>query len=472
MNVSSTKTLDSSRSLIIGMYSDKLQPFVKTMNREFRGVLVDLLKKKQLNLAFGQVTPMYTFRTIKHPKVYLVGLGKFEEYTTDRCRQAAGRAAKYVKEDADLVLATFGDAEAVAEGLLLGAYVYKGYKHERASEVNVFIYDPEETASKIARGKILADSTNLARDLSNEPANVLTAASFSKLLTDFAAENDLDHFVLEIDDIKKMGMGGLAAVNLGSSIPARLVILSYEGSGEEGWTALVGKGVTFDSGGYNLKPSASMKGMKGDMAGAASCFGAFFAAVSLKIPKNIFLVIPLTDNLVSDKAIKTGDVIKMMNHKTVEVTNTDAEGRLILGDALVMAAKLGASQLVDVATLTGAMAAALGSDITGAFTNDQDLFQLLQEAAARRGERLWQMPLYPDYAKWVKQSQVADLDHAPEGKPGAIAAAVFLAEFVGQTPWIHLDIAGSATAKEPYDLGPKGATGVMVRTLLEFLEKV
>jgi len=473
MNVSGTKALDSKRSLIIGMFADKLQPFVKTMNREFRVVLVEMLKRKQISLAFGQVTPLFTFGTVDHPKVYVVGLGKSDQSSTSRFRVAAARVARLLKEDADLVLPTFGgDAQAVTEGLLLGSYQYSGYKKEESPEVNVFIYAPEDHQAAIARGKILADGTNLARDLSNEPGNLLTAESFSNLLVDFAKEHELDHFVLELEDVRKMGMGGIVAVNQGSAIPAKLVILSYEGGGAGDWTALVGKGVTFDSGGYNLKPGASMKGMKADMAGAASCFGAFFAAVNLKIPKNIFLLIPLTDNMISGAAYKTGDVIEMMNQKTVEITNTDAEGRLILGDALVMATRLGASRLIDVATLTGAMAAALGCDITGAFTNDEELLGVLKVAALEVGERVWQMPLFPEYHKWLKQSQVADLDHAPTGRPGAIAAAAFLEEFVGKTPWIHLDIAGSATNKENHDLGPKGATGVMVRTLVEFLDKV
>lgn len=472
MNVNSSRELDSKRSLIIGMFADKLQPFVKTMNREFRTVLVDLLKRKQLSLAFGQVTPMYTFGTIEHPKVYIVGLGRVDEYTTERCRAAAARVARLIREDADLVLSTFGDAQAVTEGLVLGAYAYSGHKPEDGPKGDVFIYAPEDISVAVARGQILGDSTNMARDLSNEPGNLLTAETFSKLLVGFAQERCLDHFVLGLEDLKKMHMGGIVGVNQGSSIPARLVILSYDGGGEGDWTALVGKGITFDSGGYNLKPSASMKGMKSDMAGAAACLGAFLAAVSLRIPKNILLLIPLTDNMINSDALKTGDVIEMMNQKTVEVTNTDAEGRLVLGDALVMASRLGACRLIDVATLTGAMAAALGSDITGVFTNDEELLAVLESAAEEAGERIWQMPLYPEYQKWIRQSQVADLDNAPVGKPGAIAAAAFLKEFVGQTPWLHIDIAGSATVKEAHDLGPKGATGVMVRTLVDFLERV
>ncbi|MCL1949239.1 MAG: leucyl aminopeptidase [Turicibacter sp.] len=472
MNVKSSNALNTNRSLAIGMFSDKLQPFVKTMNREFRVVLLDLLKKKQVSLAFGQVTPMYTFGTVDHPKIYIVGLGKADQFNTERCRAAAGRLARLIKEDTEVVLPTFGDAQAVTEGLLLGAYAYSGYQKDDNPQINVSLYSPEDISTEVARGTILAEGQNLARDLANEPANLLNADTFAGLLDNFAAEHGLDHFILGIDDIVKMGMGGLAAVNQGSAIPARLAILSYEGSEDGDWTALVGKGVTFDSGGYNMKPSASIKGMKGDMAGASSCFGAFFAAVSLKIPKNVMLIIPLTDNLVSANAVKTGDVVEMMNHKTVEVTNTDAEGRLILGDALVLATRLGADRLIDVATLTGAMAAALGSDVTGAFTNDPEMFKALGDAASQAGERVWQMPLFPDYAKWLKQSQVADLDHAPIGRPGAIAAAAFLQEFVGKTPWIHLDIAGSFNSKEAYELGPKGATGVMARTLFNFLERI
>ena len=266
-------------------------------------------------------------------------------------------------------------------------------------------------------------------------------------------------------------MGGILGVNRGSVQPPKMIVVKYQGTPRfENITALVGKGLTFDTGGYCLKPRSGMEAMKGDMGGAASAFGAFQVAVRLNLPVNLLLVIPSTDNMISGDAIKPGDILTTMSGKTVEVTNTDAEGRLILADGITFAKHLGASKIIDLATLTGAIIAALGADTTGAFTNNQAFLDEFQKAADLTNEYMWQMPLFPRDQKALRNSDVADLNNAPIGKPGAIMAAAFLKEFVEDTPWIHLDIAGTADSKTAYDLGPKGGTGVMVRTIAKYLE--
>jgi len=232
--------------------------------------------------------------------------------------------------------------------------------------------------------------------------------------------------------------------------------------------ALVGKGLTYDTGGYSLKPAAAMYGMHGDMGGAATVYGAFNAIVYAKLPVNVMLVIPATDNMVSADALKPGDVITMLNGMTVEVNNTDAEGRLILADALTYAAKQGATHLINAATLTGAIINALGSNTTGAFTNDEEFIADFLEVAEDVGEAVWHMPIFEPEQKLLKTSEIADIKNAPKG-PGAIIAAAFLKEFVkDETPWIHLDVAGTSDTEKAHDLGPIGGTGAMVRTLYNY----
>jgi leucyl aminopeptidase len=284
-----------------------------------------------------------------------------------------------------------------------------------------------------------------------------------------AKERGLEVTVLEKDRMQEMGMGGLLGVNQGSAQPPKLIVLEYKGN-QTGVTdiTLVGKGITFDSGGISIKPSERMEEMKGDMAGGASVIATIGAIAQLKPAINLRAIVPATENMPDGKAYKPGDVLKALNGKTIEVISTDAEGRVILSDALSYANKLGTKRIIDVATLTGACAVALGTICSGAFTNNQELADQVIAAGNRAGECIWQLPMYEEY-KEQNKSDVADIKNSGGRYGGAITAAQFLAEFVGDTPWVHLDIAGPFMSDKEKGYTTKGATGVPVRTLINLV---
>jgi leucyl aminopeptidase len=267
-------------------------------------------------------------------------------------------------------------------------------------------------------------------------------------------------------------MGALLAVNQGSVEPPKMIVLKYQG--KETWEdviALVGKGITFDTGGYSLKTKDGIVGMKTDMGGAAAVLGAMEIIGELKPEQNVIAVIPSTDNMVSGNAFKPDDVITSMSGKTIEVLNTDAEGRLVLADAVTYAKHHGANYIVDIATLTGGVIVALGMDTTGAFTNNEELFEQVLEASFEAGEPMWRLPIFEKDKERVRGSKIADLNNSPGRDGHAIMGAAFIGEFAEETPWVHLDIAGTSTSKKDSDLGPAGATGAMTRTLALFVER-
>ncbi len=267
-------------------------------------------------------------------------------------------------------------------------------------------------------------------------------------------------------------MGALLAVNQGSVEPPKMIILKYQG--KEEWTeviGLVGKGITFDTGGYSIKSKDGIVGMKTDMGGAAAVLGAMEIIGELKPEQNVVAVIPSTDNMISGAALKPDDVITSMSGKTIEVLNTDAEGRLVLADAVTYALHHGANYLVDVATLTGGVIIALGNDTTGALTNNERFFEQVLEASNEAGEQMWRLPIFPKDKERIRSSKIADLNNSPGREGHMIMGGAFIGEFAENTPWVHLDIAGTATTNKDYDLGPAGATGVMVRTLALLVER-
>jgi leucyl aminopeptidase len=299
----------------------------------------------------------------------------------------------------------------------------------------------------------------------NEPSNFLTPAAMAEKARQLAKEYGLKVEIFEKEKIKELGMGGLLGVSQGSQQPPRFIVLSYKGStSAELDMALVGKGITFDSGGISIKPSEGMADMKGDMAGGASVIATLAALAQLKPRINVTALIPATENMPSGTAMKPGDIITAMNGKTIEVLNTDAEGRLILADALSYAKKLDAKAIIDVATLTGACQIALGKITSGLFTNNQPLLDKVMAAANEAGEPAWQLPLFEEYKEFIK-SDIADIKNIGNRYGGAITAAKFLEEFVEDTPWVHLDLTGPDTDKDKGYL-VKGATGVPVRTLV------
>ena len=431
----------------------------------------------------------YRKSTLVHPespeRVLVVGMGKHDELDPERIRVAAAVAAKQAAglRATSLAIAVpeGGDEElaaALVEGALMAAYRFDRFKTdadpeeegEQASPPRIesltLIGDPK-LAERAEVARVTAEAANRARELQNLPSNVATPSYLAVRALEIAVKHDaVSVEVIERDQMVERGMGGLEAVSAGTDQPPKLIVMRIEGEGP--LLALVGKAVTFDSGGISIKPSSGMQEMKMDMSGGAAVIEAVAAIAELGMPANLLAVVPATENMPSGHATKPGDIITQLNGKTVEVNNTDAEGRLILADALAYAVEGGAERLVDLATLTGAVLIALGSTYAALVSNDDEFAAEVAEAAERTGELAWRLPLHPEYKELTKGT-VADLTNSSEKrKAGTLYAASFLEEFVDERPWVHLDIAGTA-----WDVGReyagKGPTGYGVRLLVELV---
>jgi leucyl aminopeptidase len=369
-------------------------------------------------------------------------------------------------------------AYALTEGILLGSYRAKSYHRDRkeAAVLRQVAYRSPDSASHteamrrgIAIAEAYAAGTNYARDLTNLPGNYLVPATMAEEAVKLSVKYGLGCQILDENDIQALGMGGLYEVGKGSAHPPRMIVLKYQGLPE--WTdvlGLVGKGITFDTGGISLKEAKGMEEMVSDMGGAAVVLGVIRAAAEMGLKANVLAIIPAAENMPSGAAFKPGDIVTTMSGRTVEVLNTDAEGRIVLADGVTYAKKLGATRLIDVATLTGAVLVALADVATGAITNDERFLATLVEASHNVGERVWQLPAYPEFKEMLK-SEVADLNNSP-GKWGAsITAGLFVGMFAEDTPWIHLDTGGTAWLWKERGVDPKGGTGAMVRTIMEMI---
>jgi leucyl aminopeptidase len=425
-----------------------------------------------------------SFTTWKTPRAVLIGAGARQDFTPDHLRRVAivgGLAARQrrlttvaVVDRAGTTIAPDRAAQVVAEGVCLANY--DGGSHRTAGQapswleaVQVRIAAGDDDVRKaLGRGHVLGDFSNEARTLANAPGNDLTPSIFAARAQAIAAAAGVGCEVLDQARISALEMGLLLGVARGSQEPPRLVVLRYDPPGAVPGVVLglVGKGITFDTGGISIKPADNMDRMKDDMSGGAAVICAMAAIARLGVPVRAVAVVPMTENMPGGSAFKPGDVLTSAAGKTVEIINTDAEGRLILGDALWYARRLGATHLVDVATLTGACVVALGKTTTGLFGAPADWVETVRRASARAGDRSWPMPLFDDYKDQLK-SEIADFTNTGGRPGGAITAALFLKEFAGDAPWAHLDIAGTAWAEEAKPYQPKGATGVGVRTLVE-----
>ncbi len=444
----------------------------------------NLIKVGEIKGKFGDVSIIHTLGKLPWRIVAVVGLGKHQDFTVDKVRGIAGEFCRSLRKlNCHTVAVTLHGLEdgiesevlvqAIVEGSLLGLYSFNRYKEPGYKDIEeILIVEGDRNKipaleSGIRKGKIMAEATVLARDMINEPSNSMTPIQMSELAQDIAHKYALKFKAFDADDLKAMGMGGLLGVAKGSNEPPKLLTLSYRGDEEtESCIGFIGKGVTFDSGGISIKPSERMEEMKGDMAGGAAVIAAIKAIAELKLKLNVTVIVPATENLPSGTAVKPGDILKAMNGKTIEVINTDAEGRLILADALSYAVKEKLSPLVDLATLTGACVVALGTSYSGLFSNNQELTDRIIEAGTKTGEKLWRMPVAEEYREQIK-SEIADIKNVGNRYGGAITAALFLREFVGDTPWVHLDIAGTACSDKESGYIVKGGTGVGVRTLVE-----
>jgi leucyl aminopeptidase len=415
-------------------------------------------------------------------RVLVMGAGARGELTLERARRLATAAGLLARKQriGRLALVQRGPldrqacAQALAEGLVLASFRTDPYKtrerEQGALREAAIITEGEDNSVRAAaeRGVVLGEATNLARALSNEPSNLLTPGGFAERARELLTSDRLAIDVLDEARIQALGMGLLAGVSRGSVEPPCMLIVRYTPprAASDAVLGLVGKGVTFDTGGVSIKPADGMDKMKHDMTGGASVLAALHAVARLQPPVSVVGVIPATENMVGGRAIKPGDVLRSASGKTVEVLNTDAEGRLILADALWYARELGATHMVDVATLTGACVVALGRTTSGLFGQPASWVEVVRETGERAGDRLWPMPLFEDYTELL-ESEIADLQNIGGRAAGAITAAAFLKEFTGGVPWAHLDIAGTAWADEATPYRPKGATGVSVRTLAE-----
>jgi leucyl aminopeptidase len=452
------------------------------------GAISSLIRRGAIRGKFGEVGIVHAFGQpdkLGAKMIAVAGLGKMEGFDTDRIRAVSGEVCRALRKLNCRRIATVlhgsggggiapeASAQAIAEGALLGLYTFTRYRKPEQEDVAevVMVVKEESTVpilqEAIFKGRTMAEAANLARDMVNEPANYMTPSLMAQAATSIASERGLECKILDREDMQALGMGALLGVARGSVQPPKLIILSYRGEeGSDRALGLLGKGITFDSGGISIKPSEGMGEMKSDMAGAAAVMAALAGIGRLKPPVNVTAIIPATENLPSGNALKPGDVLEAMNGKTIEVISTDAEGRLILADALCYARKLGLSPLVDVATLTGACRIALGTRYAGLFANDQDLADKVLKAAQVTGERIWQMPLPDEYKEQIK-SDIADIKNTGERPGAAITAALFLSEFAADTPWAHIDIAGPAYGNKEVGYLLKGASGFGARTLIE-----
>ncbi len=383
----------------------------------------------------------------------------------DEARESGGKLVQALLRLAfpEVLVEPLEEAYPLAEGLLLGAYRFDRHKTEREAKA-LTLHLPGVPEGLLERAGKVAEGVYFARDLVNEPPNLLTPEALAERALELRALG-VEVEVLEEKAIEELGMGAFLAVAQGSDNPPRFIKLRYRGEGAQARLDLVGKGLTFDSGGYSLKPTEGMATMKGDMAGAAAVLGTFKAAALLGLPVELRGYIAACENLISGRAYRVGDVLKTLSGKTVEVMNTDAEGRLTLADALAYAEREGAERILELSTLTGAAVVALGEEVAALFATDGAWGERVREAAQRAGEKVWPMPLEKAYREKLK-SPVADLKNVGDRNGGAITAALFLSEFV-KVPLVHLDIAGPAFAKKAHALGPEGGTGFGVRTLLE-----
>jgi leucyl aminopeptidase len=420
---------------------------------------------------------------LKAKRLLLVGLGKSAKAGVHDVRKATGTAVRFAKprklrELAILLPNTFEaapTARAAVEGAVLADFDPDTYRTDRKDQsiesLTVLAQDEKAAEKGFNEGRIIAESQNFTRVLVNEPANRMTPTILGQKAAEMSQEFGLECEVFSTEKLKELNMGAFGGVAQGSEEPPALIVIRYEpehAPADDPVLGLVGKGITFDTGGISIKPSENMEKMKYDMAGGAAMIGAMRAIAQIKPAVKVIAVICASENMPSGKAYKPGDVLIAMSGKSIDVINTDAEGRLVLADGLAYARQLGATHLIDAATLTGAVAVALGQVNAGVFSNDEETWQHFTKGLETSGERFWRLPLDEEYRDQIR-SDIADIKNTGGRYGGAITAAMFLKEFAEDTPWIHLDIAGMAWMDEGKPWTAKGPTGVGVRSIIEWV---
>jgi leucyl aminopeptidase len=486
--------------LVLQHFEDDRDPLgaAAAVDEALGGLLTRLLARRDFRGKQEETLVVYPpDATFPAERVLMVGIGKREEYSMQGLRKAVGtavREAERMRVD-DMCVAlghverkseqmgSYFAARGAVEGAVLAAWDYRELKTETADDddpvvrlrsLTLLASDDEEAEDMRAGadvGRAVAEGENLARELAAKPANVATPSHLARIARKIAEEGGMDITVMGRAELEDGGFGGILAVAAGTDEEPQFIIMDYRGGSPDAKPlALVGKGVTFDTGGISIKPAAKMEEMKYDMSGAAAVLGAMQAVARLRPRVNVVALVPCTDNMLSGRAVKPGDVITMYSGKTVEVINTDAEGRLILADALTYALRYEPQAIIDAATLTGAIVMALGHEAVGLMGNNGDLIDQVRAVGERTGERCWPLPLWDPYRKQL-DSDVADLKNVGGRSAGSITAGWFLKEFVGDTPWVHLDIAGTAYRDEPVSFLRKGPTGVPTRLFIEWIRE-
>lgn len=489
----SSKTPDKieAQALAVAVFKDEKPNggLLKSLDQAVGGMIAEAIKAEEFTGKESETAYFHVSgKELKARRVLLIGCGDRKVYQAAKIAQMAGSATRFLRsknvKSIGIIPRADGDSEKIAQTVVVGAimgvfepdkYRTKDKEQREIDAVTVVAEGGDEKALSrgAERGRIIGESINFTRDLANEPGAYMTPTIMADRAKKVAKEFGLSVDILDQKQMEKLGMGSLLGVARGSDEPPKMIILKYQPprsrSGKDGLLALVGKGITFDSGGISLKPGENMELMKYDMTGAATVIGTMRAIAQLKPSIPVLGVAPCSENLPSGKATKPGDVLRAMTGKTIEVINTDAEGRLVLADAIAYAKKLGATKIIDMATLTGAVSIALGDVHTAILGTDQELIDQFIAAGKEVGERFWQLPLDDDYTKQIK-SDIADIKNVGGKKAGTITAAAFLKEFAEDTPWAHLDIAGTAWGDPATPYRSKGPTGVAVRTLIEFIE--
>lgn len=481
---------EKSKAIVVNLFEGVTNPGGSTgaVDKSLNGAISLLIKDREIKGKLNEVTLIHTLGNIDSDRVIVVGLGKQSEFDTESIRKVSATVSRYLQgigvfEFSSIVHgAGIGQidekdaAQAMIEGALQGLYRFDKYKSDKdkkpsIKKLNIVELDKTKVQNiqqGVKTGTILSDAVNLCRDLVNEPANKMTPTRLAEVALEVAIQNGMDIRVLDKAEMEKLGMGAILGVAQGSDEEPKLIVINYNGDSSEASESIgfLGKGITFDTGGLDLKNAAGMRRMNGDMAGGAAVLAAVQAIARLKPKLNLMIVIPATENGIGGKAQRPGDVVKTMSGKTIEIDNTDAEGRLVLADALSYVQSQGISKIVDVATLTGAISTSLGNVRMGVFGNDQNWIDAFISSSEKVGEKAWQFPMDEEYKKQYK-SDIADIKNTGGRNGGSITGAQIIGEFAGDASWVHVDIAGVSRSESLTGYTPKGATGVPVRTLVQ-----
>ena len=478
-------------ALVVNLFKGVKVPGGATgaVDRALDGTISRLIEDGEITGKKGEMTLLHTMDKIAPARVVVAGLGSQEGFDDEVVRRVSSEALRFLRRRGICKAVTIAhgagvgglspeeSGQAIAEGSKLGLYKFDRYHTNgddsdgEFEELTVAELDEQRADAirgGVLKGQAIAEATMIARNMVNEPANAMTPTSMAEVARSVAEENGLGFETFDNADMREMGMGAFMGVAQGSDEPAKLIVLTYEGDPDnpENNLGLIGKGITFDTGGISLKPAAGMEHMKGDMAGGASVIAAMQIIAQLKPGINVTGMVAATENMPGGAAQRPGDVVTAMNGKTIEVINTDAEGRLVLADALCLARERGITRLVDIATLTGAMVTTLGKACTGVMGNDDALIGDVIEAGKQTGEKFWQLPMFDEYKELIR-SDVADMKNSGGRQAGSISAAFLLKEFVDGAAWAHLDIAGTSTSEKVSGYLVKGATGTPARTLAQ-----